>query len=235
MVEPTRCGDIADALAEVATGAASGPDRARVLSHLAGCPDCRRELEELTKVADDVLLVAPQHDPPAGFEGAVLARIAADPGTEPAAVTSLRPPRRWPLLAAAAAVAVAGAVGAGIAWQSGSDDRDLAASYRDTLEVANGRYFHAAPIQDPDGAQVGHVFLYQGEPSWVFTVLDGSVPAGTYDVIVATGEETESVARYEVSDDGGGTGATVEYDIRDIERIELVAADGTVFAADLAD
>src|ERR1700754_3357233 len=77
MVDPTRCGEFADALAEVATGAASGPDRARVLAHLADCADCRRELDELTRVADEVLLVAPEHDPPAGFEGAVLARIAA--------------------------------------------------------------------------------------------------------------------------------------------------------------
>ncbi|TDE12971.1 anti-sigma factor family protein [Jiangella asiatica] len=273
MVEPTRCGDIADALVEVATGAASGPDRARVLSHLAECPDCRRELEELTRVADEVLLVAPEHDPPAGFEGAVLARIAelsAEPDDddvaaeaaepmpgpaaehagpragahpdatvephEPATVTPLTGRRRWPqALAAAAGVAAAAAgISAGVVWQSTSEDRDLAASYRETLDVANGRYFHAAPVHDTDGDQVGHVFLYQGEPSWVFTVLDDTVEPGTYDVVVATAAGTESVADCEVSEAGGGTGATIDADIRDIDQIDLVAADGTVFTADLA-
>lgn len=257
MVDPTRCGDIADALAEVATGAASGPDRARVLAHLADCPDCRRELEELTRVADEVLLVAPEHDPPAGFEGAVLARIAAltseSPATPPpvpppppppadpaqsepdAVVTPLRPSRWRRVLPYAAAAAVAGLAGAGVVWQATSEERDLAASYRDTLDVANGRYFHAAPIVDDGGAQVGHVFLYQGEPSWVFTVLDDTVEPGDYEIVVTTEEWSEPVADCEVDRTGGGAGATVDADIYQIEQVELVGSDGTTFAADLSD
>ncbi|TDC51911.1 hypothetical protein E1212_10925 [Jiangella ureilytica] len=252
MVDPTRCGDVADALAEVATGAASGPDRARVLAHLADCPDCRRELEELTRVADEVLLVAPEHDPPAGFEGAVLARIAAltaEPGAPavPAApppppaesepdpvVTALRP-RRWQrVLPYAAAAAVAGLVGAGLVWQATSEERDVAASYRETLDVANGRYFHAAPIVDDGGTQVGHVFLYQGEPSWVFTVLDDTVDPGAYEVVVTTEDWSEPVAELEVDGSGGGAGATVDADIYQIERVELVGAGGATFTADLS-
>lgn len=270
MVDPTRCGDIADALAEVATGAASGPDRARVLAHLADCPDCRRELEELTRIADEVLLVAPEHDPPAGFEGAVLARIAAlsdEPAAPPAAestaptvsapappvlppvapppppaesepdtvVTPLRPSRWRRVLPYAAAAAVAALVGAGVMWQATSEERDLAASYRDTLDVANGRYFHAAPIVDDGGTQVGHVFLYQGEPSWVFTVLDDTVDPGTYDIVVTTEDSSEPVAECEVGSTGGGAGATVDANIYQIEQVELVGTDGTTFAADLSD
>jgi hypothetical protein len=252
MVDPTRCGEYADALAEVATGAASGADRARVLAHLADCPDCRRELEELTRVADEVLLVAPEHDPPAGFEGAVLARIAALTASEPpaapvpppppppeaepdAVVTPLRP-RRWQrALPYAAAAAVAGLIGAGVVWQGTSDERDLAASYRDTLDVANGRYFHAAPIVDDGGEQVGHVFLYQGEPSWVFTVLDDTIDPGAYEVVVTTEDWTEPVAEVEVGRTGGGAGATVDADIYQIDQVDLVGADGSTFTADLSD
>lgn len=244
MVDPTRCGEVADALAEVATGAASGPDRARVLAHLAGCPGCRRELEELTRVADEALLVAPEHDPPAGFEGAVLARIAAlsdEPGAAPppepapdAAVTPLRP-RRWRrVLPYAAAAVVAGLVGAGVVWQVTSDDRDLAAGYRETLDVADGRYFHAAPLLDDAGAQAGHVFLYQGEPSWVFTVLGDTVQPGTYEAVVTTEDGTQTVAEYEVGRDGGGSGGTVDANIYQIERIDLVGSGGVTYTADLS-
>ncbi|RIQ36727.1 anti-sigma factor family protein [Jiangella rhizosphaerae] len=253
MVDPNRCGEVADALAEVATGAASGPDRARVLAHLADCPDCRRELDELTRVADEVLLVAPEHDPPAGFEGAVLARIAAlaseSPAVPPpspppapatdaepdAVVTPLRPRRRRRALPYAAAAAIAALGGAGVVWQATSDDRDLAAGYRETLDVANGRYFHAAPIVDDNGEQVGHVFLYQGEPSWVFTVLDDTVDPGTYDVSVVTEDGTQPLAECEVDRTGGGAGSTVDADIYQIERIDLVGPGGTTLAADLSD
>lgn len=258
MVDPTRCGDVADALAEVATGAASGPDRARVLAHLAECPACRHELEELTRVADDVLLVAPEHDPPAGFEGGVLARIAAltpeAPAAAPAVVAAPVPPppppaqsepdavvtplrrRRWQrALPYAAAAAVAGLVGAGVVWQATSEERDLAASYSETLDVANGRYFHAAPIVDDGGTQVGHVFLYQGEPSWVFTVLDDTVEPGGYEIVVTTEDWSEPIAECEVTRTGGGAGATVDASIYQIEQIELVGANGTTFAADLDD
>ncbi|SEF12216.1 anti-sigma factor family protein [Jiangella alba] len=277
MVDPTRCGEVADALAEVATGAASGPDRARVLAHLADCPDCRRELEELTRVADEVLLVAPEHDPPAGFEGAVLARIAAltadepdaletpaepeappaaeaapaaaseapaevaEPDVPPAAepsdavVTPLRP-RRWRrVLPYAAAAAIAALGGAGVVWQATSEDRDLAAGYRETLDVANGRYFHAAPLLDDAGAQVGHVFLYQGEPSWVFTVLGDTAAPGTYDVSVVTEDGAQTIADYEVGAAGGGSGGTVDTNIYEIRRVDLIGSDGVTYSAELSD
>ncbi|PZF82075.1 anti-sigma factor family protein [Jiangella anatolica] len=257
MVDPTRCGDIADALAEVATGAASGPDRARVLAHLAECPDCRRELEELTRIADEVLLVAPEHDPPAGFEGAVLARIAAladerppaDPSAGPpagppaedepdAVVTPLRP-RRWrrvlPYAVAAVIAGIAGVIGAGVVWQATSDDRDLAAGYRETLEIANGRYFDAAPIVDDAGEQVGHVFLYQGDPAWVFTVLGATAEPGTYEVTVTTEDgSTEQLAENEVGPSGGESGGRVDTRIHDIERIDLVGPGGVTYTAHLA-
>lgn len=246
MVDPTRCGEVADALAEVATGAASGPDRARVLAHLADCPDCRRELEELTRVADEVLLVAPEHDPPAGFEGAVLARIAAESATptkpapvakpEPANVVTPLRPRRWRrVLPYAAAAAIAGLGGAGVVWQATSEDRDLAAGYRETLDVANGRYFHAAPLLDDAGTQVGHVFLYQGEPSWVFTVLGDTAAPGTYEVSVVTEDGTQTIADYEVGAAGGGSGGTVDTNIYEIERVDLTGSDGVTYTAELGD
>jgi hypothetical protein len=225
-----ECVELADLLAEVATGAASGPDRARVLRHLNDCDDCRRELDELSRLADEVLLIAPEREPPAAFESAVLDRIAAE---GPAPVEG---PRRWftrPALYAAAA-AIFALAGAGTVWQATTEDRELAAGFRETLEVANGRYFTAAPLIDAAGVEVGHVFLYEGDPSWVFAVLGPEPRPGAYDVIVDAAGPAQTVATCEVDDSGCGAGGTVDARISVIEDVRLVGSDGTSFTADLA-
>jgi hypothetical protein len=220
--------EIVDLLAEVATGAASGADRARVLRHLNTCADCRRELEQLTRVADEVLLAAPERESPAGFEGAVLDRIAAlsSPSAEP------RVGRAWrwlrPALAAAAAVAI-GLVGAGVVWQATSDDRQLARAYRETLDVANGRYFAASDLVGADGSSVGTAFFYEGSPPWLFVVVRDA-PPGTYEVVLTAAGRSTTVAECEVAGRTGSAGATLDVPIRSIDSVELVAPDGTTLA-----
>src|SRR5262247_1639424 len=76
MNETPECAQVRPLLAEVATGAATGYDLALVLGHVAGCPACRQELTELTRVADGLLLLTPEREPPTGFETAVVQRIA---------------------------------------------------------------------------------------------------------------------------------------------------------------
>lgn len=248
MDDQTRCAELADDLAAVATGAANGPDRARVLAHLAGCEDCRRELEELATVADEVLLVAAQHDPPAGFEGAVLDRIAALPTSAPTAAPAPVPapevvragPRRWfvrPVLAAAAAVVAAGAT-AGVVWQSTSDDRELAASYRETLGVADGQYFTAADLRGPGGASAGTAFLYEGEPSWLFVVVrdapsSSASSGGAFDVVVRSGSTLTTVGSCRVVDSGCSMGTTIDAHVYQVDEITLEAADGVTLNATL--
>lgn len=229
MDDRTECVELADLLAEVATGAASGPDRARVLRHLNDCDECRQELEELSRVADEVLLITPEREPPAAFEKVVLDRISAS-------APKPRTARRWfarPALQLAAA-AIFALAGAGIAWQSTADDRELAAGFRETLEVANGRYFVAAPLIDSGGAEVGHVFIYDGDPSWVFAVLGPGPGPGGYDVVVRSAGGVSTVATCEVETAGCGGGATIDAGISTIEDVQLVGPDGTAFTADFA-
>ncbi|GAA2152689.1 MULTISPECIES: hypothetical protein [Glycomyces] len=231
MTEHDAHDELSDALAEFATGAASGADRARVLRQVGGCADCREELASLSAVADEVLLIAPERQPAAGFESAVLDRIAA---LEPAKPAPARRPKRRrvyrALAAATAAVLIAAGAALGVWWAT-APDRELAASYRETLGVADGRYFTAAPVVDAEGGQVGHVFAYQGDPSWVFAVLDGAPEDGTWDVVAVTGEGTDAIATCEVADASCGAGATVDADIYDLHEVELVAPDGTVLTA----
>jgi hypothetical protein len=83
--------------AELALGIADGADRARILARVAECADCRRELERQAATADSLLLLAPEHEPPAGFELAVLREIEPPPrqtASHDPAATRLRRSRR---------------------------------------------------------------------------------------------------------------------------------------------
>src|SRR5258706_10161213 len=83
MTERLECGEAEALLAELATGAAAGHDRALTLQHVATCTACRQALGELVQVADALLLLAPPTEPPAGFESAVLAGLTRADHTRP--------------------------------------------------------------------------------------------------------------------------------------------------------
>ena len=209
MVESSGCHDVRDLIPEIAMGVASGEDRAKALAHIARCPQCRAELAEVAAVVDDLLLLTPEHEPPAGFDARVLSELDG------------RRPNRWrrTLLAAAAVVLAAAAAGT-FTWRVGADDRDLAAQYRDTLEVADGRYLTAAELRAGD-SEAGHVFAYQGSPSWLFVSVEDGV-SGAHDVrVVTTDARTLTVGTCIVRDGQGSWGVTIDLPVREIARVEL--------------
>jgi Putative zinc-finger len=164
-----RCDEMRELAPDIALGIADGEERAEALEHLSTCGDCRRHVAELSQVADELLMLAPVQDPPAGFES----RVAQALGLE-------RPPRRrlarwltprWLALRlgpplAAAAVAVAALV------TVYHDDRQTAERYRDALARAGGEYFLAEPLADERGTRGGVAFGYEGRPSWIFVTVD---------------------------------------------------------------
>jgi hypothetical protein len=79
---PPACRECESWGAELALGLLTGPDRATGLAHLAGCPSCREQVDELARVADRLLLLAPEAEPPAGFESKVLAAVGSAAATE---------------------------------------------------------------------------------------------------------------------------------------------------------
>jgi hypothetical protein len=164
-----KCEEMREVAPEIALGIADGEERADALRHLSTCAECRRLVEELSGVTDELLLLAPEQEAPVGFESRVVEALRAQ------ATTRRHPPRwrapRWlatrvvpPLAAAAVAAAALVAVY--------DDDRETAERYRDALEQANGQYFQAEPLLDEAGGEGGVVFGYQGEPSWVFVTVD---------------------------------------------------------------
>jgi hypothetical protein len=182
MSPPSRyCAEVRELLPELALGIADGEERAAALEHAGGCADCRRELEELSAIADDLIALTPRREPPVGFEGRVLERLR---------VRQLprRPARRRHLARLSFVAAVLGAAAAtAIALTlSYSSDRRLASQYRAALQSAHGQYFQSARLHTADGSPAGTVFGYQGSPSWLFYVLNGRYGSGLYREQVVT-------------------------------------------------
>jgi Putative zinc-finger len=199
---------------ELALGIADGEERAWALEHLAGCPACRTHLERLSSTADELTLLAPAAEPPAGFEGRVTGELAPPPR---------RP--RWtqrltiPALAAAAAAAVAALA----VWVALDDDRDLADAYRDTLAVADGEYIDAAPLDAPGGEEVGYIYGCQGRASWVIAVVYDGVDSGRYQVELVTHEgEQMPLRELSIENEEGSVGAVTPVPYDDIAEVRLL-------------
>ncbi len=215
--------------AELALGIADGADRAQALRHIAGCAECRRAVEELSEVADGLLVLAPEREPPPGFESRVLARL------QPAAAAA-PPRRRRRMLAVLAPAAAAAALATGVVLGATRDDVRLARHYRDTLAAAHGSYFEAARLQAPDGRPAGVVYAYRGIPSWIFLYVDRARRSHGYGVelAMASGRRVP-LPSLRLDPDTGSGGAAVRVDVHGVAAVRLVGrAPGDVLVARLA-
>jgi len=141
------CAGVRDLASELATGAATGEQRAAAHAHLADCAACRAAVSDLAQVVDALLVLPGGLEPPPGFESAVLARL-----TRPARHgTGLR----RAAIAAAAAVAVAVAVG-GV----------VTARHRVSRSPATTALL-AAPMRTGDGHAVGRALASRDGSGWV--------------------------------------------------------------------
>jgi hypothetical protein len=95
-VSALSCAEVRELAPELALGILSGAERAEVVLHVNGCARCQAYVAELTEVADVIPQLAPEAEPPPGFEARVLHRLGE---------RERRTRRRW--IAAAAAVAAA--------------------------------------------------------------------------------------------------------------------------------
>jgi hypothetical protein len=177
MNDDVSCEQVRALAADLAIGIADGQERDAALRHAATCTECRLLVSELSSVVDDLLLLAPSHEPPPGFASRTLARITASspqPGRRATRGALRRTAGRRPWMArvaVAAAIAAALALGAGAVYQGTSGDRRLADSYRAVLAQGHGSFFAAAPLRSPAGI-LGSAYGYQGQPSWLFATLN---------------------------------------------------------------
>jgi hypothetical protein len=136
---------------ELALNALSGETRERVVNHLDMCPRCRATIAAFTDTSDRLLELMPERPPPPGFEARVLAGLR----------TGAPPSRRWTLLTAALAIAVA-LIGSG--WLLGR--AAPAADPEDDTQPGTRSVLYA-PVTGGPG-QLGQAFLYPDRPAWMF-------------------------------------------------------------------
>ncbi len=163
------CGDAAADLAELALGVLTGEERARAVAHVEVCEACATALTQLGAVADQLLAVHLEADPPPGFERRVLERIGAAGEGASRRGERRRRLRARPVTVATCAAAVVTAVAGflvGRVWGAprGAVASAVAPSRSSGLEVAGLR---AA------GRAVGEVYAHGGPHPWLLVAVDG--------------------------------------------------------------
>ncbi len=211
-----RCEELRELEPELALGIVEGEERGRALEHLAECPDCRRRIEELSEVADQLLLLAPHREPPVGFESEVLRRVLPEP--EP----KRKRRRRLRLVFAPAAAALA-AVGITLAIVAG-DLRD-AHRYHDTLAKANGKEFEAYSLYTA-GHFAGTVFSYEGAPNWLLITVDPQHRADLRSAQLVMEDGRQVPVNWFHLDASGSSGGGIPVNPHDVSVLRLLPGAG---------
>jgi hypothetical protein len=229
---PTPCDEYSDNLAELALGILTGRERAATLAHVDSCPRCAEELEQLSHAADAVVSVAPEIEPPMGFEVRLFSRMGvaempATPGphrsrrrmTPPGWVA--RSPR-WVLATAAAVIALA--LGLSIGWSTGGHNGGTPGEGPAGAEVAAGNL-------TANGSTVGSVNTYGGSKPWMIVTLADSWTQGKVTCEVVTGDGVaHKVGSFTAKDGYGAWGAPLRVAPQDVRKAEVVSSSGKVIA-----
>ncbi len=205
------CEQYSGELAELALGVLTGRERAEALSHVESCPRCAEELEQLSRVADTVVHVAPEMDPPVGFE----VRLFESMG-----VNDVRPRRPrlrrlraslWVPVGVAAAVVALG-LGLGLSLTSTPPPKVTSANLVE------------------HGVTVGHVD-FGGTKPWMSITLADSPAQGKVDCLIVTDDGvTHWVGSFDARDGYGAWVAPLHVDPATMRSAEVVSPSGTVIA-----
>jgi hypothetical protein len=216
---PFTCDDAHELLPDLALGVLAGDQRAQVLDHLGACTSCEAETSELSATADELLKLTPKVDPPAGFESAVLARLAGPP----------LQPARWRrsrvLVAAVAAAAVLIGGVTGLLLATRDHEPAIDGRYVDTIQAIGGKDLRAAPLVS-GAASWGQAFVFEGKTSWVFVSMSWDVPDGMYHVVLDRSDGPSlTVARLRLFRGQGSAGMTVG-DTRTVTAVRVLDPSG---------
>jgi anti-sigma factor RsiW len=211
-----RCEEIREMAPELALGIVEGEERGRALEHLADCPDCRRRVEELTEVADELLLLVPHREPPVGFESEVLRRVLPTPKP--------RRRRRLQLVFAPAAAALAAvAITLGVVWNDWQTGRD----YNNTLHKANGKQFEAYSLYGGGGSFAGTVFSYEGAPNWLLITVDPAHRADLSAAQLVMDDGRQVPLNWFHLDPSGSSGGGIPVDPHHVSVLRLLPGAGS--------
>lgn len=203
---------------ELAIGHVDEPLRGRLLAHASSCEKCHGLLDGLGAVADRLLLLAPEVEPPPGFEVRALSRMSSSVPPAPMIVRAARRPvPGWLAVAAALALVL---VGVGIVTLTGIGDTNREAGRGTIISI--------------DGDAIGTVRLVRGPAPHVLVQIDSPRPEPGLrhcELLAADGTWVE-VGTWDVADIAQGLWAVgVEPDLLDSTSMRITADDGTVLAS----
>ena len=208
------CAELEELAAELALGTVSGAERAAALDHLAGCALCRELVDQLARVADGMLAMAPVVEPPPGFESKVLARMGVRPGPPVSRV-----PRRRRMLAGVAAVALAAALSGAAVATLVDDDRPAEAEIRTAL------------VADDEGRWTCRAVVYGHDPTWLVVSLDRTDDLSTsfaVEALRAGSSVPVAVGNLTIHDGHGTLSAAVDLPAEAVESVRVRDGSGRV-------
>lgn len=218
------CVQMRELAAEMALDVLAGYERATAQAHLNQCPACRSYVGSLTTVSDRMLSLVPGVEPPVGFEDRVLAGMGLTP--PPA-----KPKRRWWPVAAAAAVAAL-VFGFG-GWAMGAVTMEQTVTQQATAGNPSDDVLRFAALRSGDRHQIGQVFTYDGDSSWVYMSVNADPSTGpvTCQLIRQDGGWVQ-VGTFALNNGKGDWGTELAVDPSQMVGARLVSAvDGRVLAS----
>lgn len=215
------CAQVRELAPELALGVLGGAERAEAIMHVNDCARCQALVLELTEAVDALPLLAPEAEPPPGFEQRVLASI--DAGRR-------RTLRRWitsvAVAAAAAAILSITVVRVVDAGDSGSGSTAAAGGSAPVAATMRG-----AGSSSPAG------WVYVTGHHAVAVALDYGVAPGVYQLKLVNGHGAHTVlGMLTVADARGSWTGSTSVTIGAGSTISLVdGAGNTVCSARLPD
>ncbi|MGD0853972.1 MAG: zf-HC2 domain-containing protein [Acidimicrobiales bacterium] len=215
--ESVKCDAIGDDLIEFALGTLSGRRRSVVLDHLETCAHCDAESEALASVADSMLWLAPEAEPPLGFESRLIERYRS---TEVRHASSSSRRRRVAVFALAAVLVAV--LGIGI-------DAIVMSNERTNNNLATSRPLTGHLMAD--GSVVGQVSISSGHPSWMIMDVDAGYLSGAVwcEVTFANGR-VETVGSFTLANGYGSWIAAIKDSGSRVRSARLVNSNGKVLA-----
>jgi Putative zinc-finger len=211
------CDAFQDDLAELALGILSGRDRVAVLEHVETCERCSAELERLSLVADALLGLAPEIEPPIGFELRLAERLQS-----PAAPRRARRHRHASMLAVAALVLAL--LGFGLGSFIGPPGMNV----RSPSAEAN---LTSAKLSS-HGHVMGEVMVSSGTPAWMFMTVDaGAWSSKVTCQVTLAGGKVVTVGVFKLSNGYGAWAAPLPAAAREVRSARLISPDGSVLAS----
>jgi hypothetical protein len=210
-----ECEAMSDDLIAFALGTLSGRSRSLVLDHLETCAHCTAESESMADIADTLLWLAPEAEPPLGFETRVIERLRGSDAER----RSVRR-RRVSVFAVAALVAAVLGVGVGAVAMSPGGANHPSATQRPTT----GRL-------TSDGHVLGDVTISSGNPSWMIMDVDtGKISGVVWCEVTFANGRSETVGKFTISHGYGSWVAPIKGSRSEVRSARIVNENGTVLA-----